>query len=99
MTSGETAKPGLLPDLTGRRIRVTISVVERRGQEMNKAQERGMIDLAAYITPNEAGRIAGLTGRRIRQLLAAGEIEGINIAGRWLVNRDSLYAYLAQKDK
>jgi hypothetical protein len=57
------------------------------------------INLSDYITPNEAGKIADLTGRRIRQLLSEGEIEGQNIAGRWLVNRKSLYAYLGRRDK
>jgi hypothetical protein len=57
------------------------------------------INLSEYITPNEAGKIADLTGRRIRQLLSEGEIEGQNIAGRWLVSRKSLYAYLARRDK
>lgn len=64
---------------------------------MKKPEET--INLSEYITPNEAGKIAGLTGRRIRQLLTEGEIVGQNIAGRWLVKRDSLYAYLAQRDK
>ena len=57
------------------------------------------IILSEYITPNEAGKIADLTGRRIRQLLAEGQIVGKNIAGRWLVRRDSLDAYLALRDK
>ena len=64
---------------------------------MKKPQET--IDLSEYITPNEAGKIADLTGRRIRQLLAEGEIDGQNIAGRWLVKRDSLYTYLSQRGK
>ena len=56
------------------------------------------INLAEYITAEDAGKIAGLTGRRIRQLLSSNppEIEGVQWAGRWMVKRDSLYKYLGK---
>lgn len=58
-----------------------------------------VINLKEYITANEAGKIAGLTGRRIRQLLTSDppEIEGQKWAGRWMVKKESLYAYLAKQ--
>ena len=60
-----------------------------------------IVDLKDYITADEAGKIAGVTGRRIRQLLTDNppEIEGIKWAGRWMVNRQSLYVYLGKDDK
>ena len=56
------------------------------------------INTRDYITAEEAGKIAGLTGRRIRQLLSSNppEIEGVQWAGRWMVKRDSLYKYLGK---
>jgi len=57
------------------------------------------INLKDYITADQAGKIAGKTGRRIRQLLTGEppEIEGVRWAGRWMVKKDSLYAYLAKQ--
>ena len=55
------------------------------------------IKLEDYITPDEAGAIAGVTGRRIRQLLTNGEIDGQNINGRWLVSKQSLQQYLNKR--
>jgi hypothetical protein len=59
------------------------------------------VNLADYITADEAGKIAGLTGRRIRQLLTGNppEIKGIQWAGRWMVNKESLYAYLDKEGR
>ena len=52
-----------------------------------------------YLTPDEAGKSAGLTGRRIRQLLSADVIEGVKVGRDWLVNRESLERYLAERRK
>jgi len=57
------------------------------------------VNLGEYVTAEEAGRIAALTSRRIRQLVNEPDppIEAYKIAGRWFVNRDSLYLYLAKE--
>ena len=59
------------------------------------------IKLDEYITAEQAGKVAGLTGRRIRQLASGPnpEIEGRKIAGRWFINRASLYMYLGREEK
>lgn len=60
-----------------------------------------VINLTDYITPDEAGQIAGLTGRRIRQLLSETPqaIEGVRWGGRWMVKRDSLYDYMGKSGR
>jgi excisionase family DNA binding protein len=57
------------------------------------------INLADYITADEAAKIAGLTGRRIRQLLTEGIIEGVKAGRSWLANRKSLDCFLAERRK
>jgi len=55
------------------------------------------VKLEDYVTANEAAKIASLTSRRIRQLASLEDIKGKKIAGRWFINRDSLYRYLSQR--
>jgi excisionase family DNA binding protein len=49
--------------------------------------------LGGYITSAEAARILDLTQRRIAQLCNEGELDGVKLARRWFVKRDSVYAY------
>jgi hypothetical protein len=37
----------------------------------------------------EAGAMLSLTARRVRQLIASGQLEGRHVGGRWLVSRES----------
>jgi hypothetical protein len=48
-------------------------------------------------TPLEAGRVLGVSGERIRQLLEAKEIEGEKRAGRWHVFTWSVHDQLQQR--
>ncbi|BCW62471.1 hypothetical protein StoSoilB22_14440 [Arthrobacter sp. StoSoilB22] len=45
----------------------------------------------------EAAALLGCTERRVRQLLAAERITGSRVAGRWLVDGDSVDDYLIAK--
>jgi len=57
------------------------------------------VRLDDYMTVEEAARILELTTRRVRQLLAGNppELDGLKMAGVWLIRRESVYTYLAQK--
>lgn len=57
------------------------------------------IKISEYITPKEAGQILGVTGRRVRQLLADGAIAGKFVFRRWFVDRASLYQYLSERNR
>lgn len=48
-------------------------------------------------TPDQAGRVLGVSGERVRQLIEAGEIEGEKRAGRWHVFRISVHDQLEQR--
>lgn len=58
--------------------------------------ERETIDgMRAYGAPDEAGRQVGLSGRRVRQLCAAGLVAHRQIGGgRYLVDLDDLQRHL-----
>jgi excisionase family DNA binding protein len=48
-------------------------------------------------TPIEAGRVLGVSGERIRQLLEAKEIAGEKRGGRWRVYRVSVHEALSER--
>jgi excisionase family DNA binding protein len=54
-------------------------------------------DRGETYTPQEAGRVLGVSGERIRQLLEAKEIEGEKRAGRWRVYRVSVHEALSER--
>ncbi len=43
------------------------------------------------ITTVEAGKKLGISGRRVRQLVAEGRIKSIQIGGRWLIEDHELH--------
>ena len=43
-----------------------------------------------WITSTQAGELLGITRIHVTRLIKSGEIEGLSVAGRWLVNPDSL---------
>jgi predicted site-specific integrase-resolvase len=49
-----------------------------------------------YISPKEAGAIAGRSARTIRMWLDFGYIDGFVLAGRWEVKEESLYKYIKE---
>jgi hypothetical protein len=57
----------------------------------------GEPDQGETYTPLEAGRVLGVSGERIRQLLDTGEIAGEKKAGRWHVFRLSVHHQLEQR--
>jgi hypothetical protein len=50
-----------------------------------------------YWTTKELAKAAGLTDGRIRQLLRAGEVQGVHIAGVWLVRDTEARRWLSQR--
>ena len=57
------------------------------------ADRKENVQIGDYITSAEAGKILALTQRRIAQLCANGGLEGVKVARRWFVKRDSVYGY------
>ncbi|MBT2538685.1 helix-turn-helix domain-containing protein [Arthrobacter sp. ISL-69] len=49
-------------------------------------------------TPAQAAQLLGCSERRVRQLLAAGRLNGQMVAGRWLVDPASVEDYLLARD-
>ncbi len=81
----------LLRDLHGQ------ALANDRVSEVGSRQvERETIDdVRAYGAPDEAGRQVGLSGRRVRQLCAAGLVAHRQIgAGRYMVDLDDLQRHL-----
>ncbi len=48
-------------------------------------------------TPLEAGRVLGVSGERIRQLIDAGDLSGEKRSGRWRVFRASVHEALSER--
>lgn len=55
------------------------------------------MDLSAWLSTGEAARYAGVSRQRVDQLVRAGVVAADRLAGRLLVRRDSLDAWLAQR--
>lgn len=56
------------------------------------------VNLADYITTDEAADISGYHVNYIRRLMRAHKIKGRKAGVVWLIERDSLQAYLAKAD-
>jgi excisionase family DNA binding protein len=65
-------------------------------QNGSEDQDREAKPVETY-TPLEAGRVLGVSGERIRQLLEAGEIAGEKRGGRWHVFRASVHHQLERR--
>lgn len=52
-----------------------------------------------WIPTNEAARLAGYQPERIRELLRTSKIEGRKFSTLWMVNPESLRAYLIKMQK
>lgn len=56
------------------------------------------VNLADYVTADEAAEIAGYHVNYIRRLMRAQKIKGRKHGLVWLIERDSLHAYMAKVD-
>lgn len=54
----------------------------------------GKANLADYITTDEAAEISGYHVNYIRRIMRQGKVKGRKIGLVWLIERDSLQAYL-----
>lgn len=52
-----------------------------------------------WITTAAAAKISGYQPERIRELLRAGKVEGRKFSTVWMVNSESLLAYLNKMEK
>jgi excisionase family DNA binding protein len=53
------------------------------------AKRKDSTPLKDWITITQAAVMLGLSHSHVHRLVVAGEIEGLFVAGRWLVNPDS----------
>jgi excisionase family DNA binding protein len=58
-----------------------------------------VFDDATYITIGEASKLTGYNPEHLRRLLRSGELDGKKLSILWLVNRESLTAYIARGQK
>ena len=54
-------------------------------------------ELKEWITAEEAGRILGVSSRRVRQLIGEGKLVARKKGNLWLVSKESVYEYLAEQ--
>jgi hypothetical protein len=64
---------------------------------MDGTPQNGPGEASETYTPIEAGRVLGVSGERIRQLIDAGDLSGEKRAGRWHVYRMSVHHQLEQR--
>lgn len=57
------------------------------------SEQQSNNNLKEWITAKEAGRILGMTDRRVRQLINEGRLEARRKGNLWLIKRDSVYKY------
>lgn len=56
-------------------------------------------DLSGWLSTGEAARYAGVSRQRIDQLIRRGIMEGERVAGRWVVHRRSVDAWLGGRPR
>lgn len=74
-----------------------LNALEAQVSESGNALQREVrvVDMGMWVTPDEAGQAVGYSGRRVRQLCAAGLVSHRRVgAGRYLVDVESLAAHL-----
>ena len=54
------------------------------------------VNLADYVTADEAAEISGYDVQHVRRLMRAHKIKGRKAGLVWLIERESLHAYLAK---
>jgi len=51
------------------------------------------------LSVNEAGQLLGITGKRVRQLIAAGELPAKLLGRQWALLRKDVERYRIKRDK
>lgn len=80
----------------------TVSVSKKDATSLakliNNILDTQPIVIEAYLTPNEAAKLAGVSRPVIIEMLKSGSLTGHTVGNHWRIKRESLVEYIENRD-
>lgn len=94
-----------------RRLQAHLINTSKKSIALSKKEVRSLVDLISailtkkpivvdsYLTPNEAAKLAGVSRPLLIEMLKHGSLVGHMVGKHWRIKRESLMAYIDNRDK